>query len=411
MSTWRLDPDVAPGAVGMDAVRLDALAAKFEKAVEVGDLFHGAQVAVFRDGRRVFEMGGGLARVRTRMPVEPDTMFVIFSSTKGIAALVMLMLYERGKLHFDEPVAKYWPEFAATHPEKGAVSIRHVLSHRGGFPFEPASLTPKQWGDRDAIRRAMEEIPLRWTPGEANGYHPQNFGHMLNELCERVDGRDMGRFAREEIFCPLGIEDIHLGLPEDPALEERIAWCYNKIGSADPEATGLVGEGGAARAEMEGGEEVYEEPDPAHPERVPEERHPFNRAATWRAVLPASGGIATARALAAFYAPLALGGTLGDLRLVRQESLDHAATPTNRRNETDRTIGFKMRWGTGWHLGLYGPGSTLRTFGHAGAGGQVGFADPQRRLSFAFLCNGQRAPHYQLWRFKLQGLALDACRD
>ncbi len=411
MSTWRLDPDVPPGAVGMDAARLDALAAEFEKATEAGDLFHGAQVAVFRDGRRVLEMGGGLARVRTGQAVDPETMFVVFSSTKGVAALVMLMLHERGKLHFDEPVAKYWPEFAAQHAEKTSVSIRHVMSHRGGFPFEPAELTAKDWGDRDAIRRAMEAIPLRWTPGEHNGYHPQNFGHMVNELCERIDGRDMGRFAREEIFDPLGIRDFYLGLPEDPALEDRVAWCYNKIGTDEPRATGFAGEETVSRIPMQGEEEVYGEPDPAHPEQVPEERHPFNRPATWRAVLPASGGIATARALAAFYAPLALGGALGDVRLVRRESLDHAATATNRRDETDRTVGFKMRWGTGWHLGLYGPGTTLHTFGHAGAGGQVGFADPERGLSFAFLCNGERTSGFQLWRFKLAGFALEACRD
>jgi CubicO group peptidase (beta-lactamase class C family) len=394
----------------MDAAALDALAAEFEKAVESGELFHGAQLAVYRDGRRVLDMGGGLARVRTGEPVRPETLFVMFSSTKGVAALVMLMLHERGKLHLDEPVAKYWPEFAATHPEKRAVSIRHVLSHRGGFPFEPSWLTARHWGDRAAIRRAMEELPLRWVPGEHNGYHPQNFGHMTNELCERVDGRDLGRFAREEIFEPLGIADLYLGLPEDPALEARMAWCYNKLEARSPSATGLVREGEGSRLPLQGGEEVYE-PDPARPERIPEERHPFNRPATWRAVLPASGGIATARALAAFYAPLARGGAQGDVRLVRRESLEHAATPTNRRNETDRTIGFKMRWGTGWHLGLFGEGSTLHTFGHAGAGGQVGFADPPRALAFAFLCNGERTPEYQLWRFRLQGMALRACRD
>jgi len=416
MKVWRRDPDVDPGSVGVDPAALDAVAEEFRKATEAGELYHGAQLAVFREGRCVLETGGGLARVRTGVPVEPETTFVIYSSTKGVAALVMLMLHERGELHVDEPVVKYWPEFARLHPEKASVTIRHVLSHRGGFPIAPDWLTARHWGDRDALRRAMEELPLSWTPGEQNGYHPNNFGHMLNELCERVDGRDLGRFAREEIFEPLGIGDFWIGLPADPALEARVAWCYNRLQEdAPPESTGLTrstgltGDGTAAAVEQQAQEETYEV-DPARPGRDPEERHPFNRPATWRAVLPASGGIATARALAHYYAPLALGGELDGVRLVRKESLDHATTPTNRRGEVDRTIGFKIRWGTGWHMDLYGQGSSLRTFGHAGAGGQVGFADPDRGLSFAFVCNGQRQPRFMVWRYKLGGLALQSCR-
>ena len=410
MACYRLDPDLEAAAIGMDAAKLDALAGAFEEAVRAGELFHGAQMAVYRHGRRVLEMGGGLARVRTGVPVQPDTLFVVYSATKGIAALAMLMLYERGSLHYDEPVAKYWPEFAETLPAKAAVSIRHVLSHRGGFPLGPAWLTARHWGDRAAIRRAMQEIPLRWTPGECNGYHAMNFGHVVNELVERVDGRDLGRFAREEICAPLGIDDLYVGLPEDRSLEDRVAWSYNKMNeSLTGQQTGVAGEAAAAQREMAAQEEIYEI-DPAQPERVPEERHPFNRPATWRAVLPAAGGIATARALAAVYAPLACGGERDGVRLVSREDLDHATTPTNRRHEVDRVVGFPIRWGTGWHMDWYGEGSTLRTFGHMGAGGQVGFADPERGLAFAFLCNGQRKPELLLWRTRLQGLALQACR-
>jgi CubicO group peptidase (beta-lactamase class C family) len=387
------------------------VAAEFRQATEVGELYHGAQLALFRRGRCVLEMGGGLARVRTGAPVEPETAFVIFSATKGVAALVLLMLHERGELHVDEPVVKYWPEFARLHPQKASVTIRHVLSHRGGFPVAPDWLTARHWDDRDAIRRAMEEVPLRWTPGEKNAYHAMNFGHMLNELCQRVDGRDLGRFASDEIFQPLGIGDFWIGLPADPVLEARMAWCYNRIEVAPtPQSTGVTGDPLETLAEQQAQEEAYEI-DPERPGQIPEERHPFNRPATWRAVLPAGGGIATARALARFYAPLALGGELDGVRLVRKESLDHATTPTNRRGEVDRSIGFKIRWGTGWHLDLYGQGSSLRTFGHAGAGGQVGFADPDRGLSFAFVCNGQRQPRFLVWRYKLQSLALQACRN
>ena len=92
---------------------------------------------MYRRGVRVLEAGGGLARVRTRVPVTPESLFVIFSATKGLAGLAMLMLYERGAFHYDEPVVKYWPEFASAVPEKRSVTIRHVLSHRAGFPLGP----------------------------------------------------------------------------------------------------------------------------------------------------------------------------------------------------------------------------------------------------------------------------------
>ncbi len=417
MRSWRREPEVDPASVGVDAGVLDTLVARFDAALAAGELFHGAQMALYRHGRCVLEVGGGLARVRTGEPVTPDTRFVIYSATKGIAALVMLMLYERRKLHFDEPVVRYWPEFAGRVPEKAAVSIRHVLGHRGGFPVGPDWLTAEHWPDRAALRRAMEEIPLRWGPGERNGYHAMNFGHVLNELVERIDGRDLGRFAAEEIFAPLGIDDFHIGLPEDPSLEARVAWVYNKIGERPTsEATGVAGPSGsdpvrspaATSRQLEAGEEVYE-PDPSRPGATPEHRHPFNRPRVWRAVLPAAGGIATARALAGVYAPLALGGSHADARLVSQEGLRHCTTPTNRRGEVDAIIGLAIRWGTGWHMDWYGKGSSLRTFGHGGAGGQVGFADPDRGMAFAFLCNGQRSSKYLMWRFGLQSLAFEAC--
>jgi len=434
-SFWRRDPEVEPGRVGMDAGRLDALAEAFREAAEAGELFRGAQMAVYRDGRRVLEVGGGTARVRTGEPVTPETLFVTYSATKGLSALVMAMLHERGALHYDEPVAKYWPEFAASDPAKAAVTIRHVLSHRAGFPTGPDWLGAELWPDRAAVRRAMEEVPLAWRPGEHNGYHALNFGWVVNELVERVDGRDCGRFAREEVLEPLGIAgELFLGLPPDEGLEARVAWCYNRLGggASGAERTGVSGgaagddathgagddaasrsDGGRedlARRELEAQELVFE-PDPADPDAVPEHRHPFNRPEVWRAVMPAANGIATARALAHLYAPLARGGELDGLRLVWPETLAHATTPTNRRDEVDRTIGWPIRWGTGWHMDWHGAGSTLRTFGHGGAGGQVAFADPDRRLAFAFLTNAPRSPRYLGWRYRLQGMAFQACRD
>ena len=408
MEIWRQQPEVDPGTLGVDAGILDEIAEKFGEAVEAGELFHGASLAVYRGGKQLLDIGGGMGRVRTAEPVNPDTLFVMFSATKGLAALAMLMLYERGQFHYDEPVIKYWPSFADVIPEKRSITIRHVMSHRAGFPTGPAWLKPRHWADRDALRRAMEEVPLVSTPGEKNAYHPNNFGHVVNELMLRIDGRDCGRFLSEEVFSPLGLGDIYVGLPEDEKLEARIAWCYNEIGDAS--AARVMG----VRSDVDAAapEELSSGPRDVAAERyadTPEHDHPFNRPEVHRAVLPASGGISTARDLAKVYAALALGGELDGVRLLRKESLDHATTPTNRRDEVDATVGFPLRWGTGWHMGLHGRGSTLRTFGHAGAGGQVGFADPERGLAFAFLTNGELKSEFILWRMKLQSLVFRAC--
>jgi CubicO group peptidase (beta-lactamase class C family) len=409
---WRSEPEAAPETVGMDPEVLDALVADFAKALEAGELFHGAQLAVYRRGVRVLEAGGGLARVRTNVPVTSESLFVIFSSTKGLAGLAMLMLYERGAFHYDEPVTKYWPEFASKVPEKAAVTIRHVMSHRAGFPLGPKWLTAPHWGDREAIRRAMIEIPLRFTPGEKNAYHAMNYGHMLNELIERIDGRDCGVFLREEVFGPLGLRDIFVGLPDDPALEDRVAWCYHDIVLNQARSTGVAGpESANATTEVEAPELAQKKEVPPEYRDTPELAHDFNRPETHRAVLPAGGGIATARDLACVYAVLAQGGSGRGALLVTPDGLAQVTACTTRPGDIDGTIGFPMRWGLGFHMGTHGRGSTLRTFGHGGAGGQIGFADPDRELAFAFTTNGELSPDFVMWRYRLQGMAFEACVD
>jgi len=408
---WRSEPEASPESVGMDPAVLDTLVAEFETALDRGELFHGAQLAVYRRGVRVLDAGGGLARVRTRVPVAPDTLFVIFSSTKGLAGLAMLMLYERGAFHYDEPVVKYWPEFASAVPEKRQITIRHVMSHRAGFPLGPKWLNVDHWGDREAIRRAMIEIPLRFTPGEKNAYHAMNYGHMVNELVSRIDGRDCGQFLREEVFAPLGLRDLYVGLPDDAALEARVAWCYHEIVLSAARATGVVGPaaGAGADAVLDAPELTEKRAIPPQYRDTPELAHDFNRPETHRAVLPAGGGIAAARDLAAVYAVLAQGGSGRGVSLVSADGLAQVTSPTTRPGDIDGAIGFPMRWGLGFHMGTHGRGSTIRTFGHGGAGGQIGFADPDRELAFAFLTNGELSPDFVVWRYRLQGLAFKAC--
>jgi CubicO group peptidase (beta-lactamase class C family) len=409
MAVWRQEPEVDPAEVGVNGAVLDHMAERFSEATERGELFSGAQMAVYRNGRLVLDVGGGVARGRTGVPVNPDTMFVIFSSTKGMAALAMWLLHERGAFDFDDPVVKYWPSFASQIPEKSQVTIRHIMGHRGGFPNGPEWFTARWWGNREALVRAMEEVPLVWRPGEANGYHALNFGWMLNEICMRTDaqGRDIGRLLRDEAFGPLGIADAYVGLPDDPALEDRVAWVEEPeqpLGVAA--ATGV----GTSPAPLPA-DQAFRSPmmDDRH-RATPELSIPWNRPSVHRAVVPAGGGISTARALAKMYAALALGGELDGVRIVRRESLEQAIVPTNAPGEIDRTIGQPMRWGTGWHVGSAAEGATMRTFGHGGRGGQMGWADLDRGLAFGFTTTGQlKAEEYQNWLLGLQSLAFAAC--
>lgn len=409
MTFYQRDPEATPQAVGMDNATIEKLTDLFRTAVEGQQLFWGAQLALYRRGKRVLDIGGGWARASDQKPVTPETMFVLYSSTKGLAALAMHMLHDRGLFDYDDPVSRCWPEFARNGKERA--TIAHVLGHRVGVTTGPAWLTYKVWGDRQQCARAMEELTPRWTPGEANGYHPLNYGFMINELMQRFDGRDCGQFLRDEVFTPLGLTSVFVGLPESE--ESRVACVYES--PADNESLTQMAklmnftpdeEYFAFQRSINFVEKVDKSSLP-----FPEWENIFNRPEVHRVVLPAGGGIANARDMAKLYAMIAQGATWEGRRYLQPATLQRSITPTNTPGDIDRSLRIPIVYGLGWMLGHIAPGATLRTFGHPGKGGQICLADLDRELAISFLNTGQK-DYAGFFKFStdLVSLALEACR-
>ncbi|GAA0654764.1 serine hydrolase domain-containing protein [Streptomyces malaysiensis subsp. malaysiensis] len=397
-------------ADGFGPVR-DAFAANFTRHGE-----RGAAVVLYREGEKVVDLWGGTktpdgaddfdggegsyggegpdggegsdGREESQGGHEPwtqDTAQVVRSVTKGVAAAVPLLLHQRGQLDLDGRVSTYWPEFKAAGKER--VLVRHLLAHRTGVPVLDTPLTPDQ--AIDGISGALAVAAQRpvWEPGTAHGYHAQTYSWLLGELVRRVTGRTIGRWIAEEIARPLGL-DLWLGLPEEQ--RGRVG----RIAAVEPPAA--PASAGPRLRPKRSVAEAYQDPESltrrafAAITPVPDENDPAYLAAE----LPASGGVATAEALARFYA--ALIGPLPSARTVRSGGrLFAPATLTMARTEEsagpDQVLVVGTRFGLGYMLHgpacpLLGPGS----FGHPGRGGSLAFADPEARIGFAYVTNGMR---------------------
>ena len=346
-----------PTVVSADAAQMDP-----EGIRRVEALFHqqisggkhpGAALAVYRRGKLALDLHGGMADADAGKPVSGDTMFVLFSSTKPLTASCVHILWERGKLDWDDPIARHWPEFARNGKEN--VTVRHVLTHQGGFPDTPPELTWDTWQDWDAVVRGMENIKPDYPAGKVLAYHPRNFGWVLGELVRRVDGRPIDQFLREEVTAPLGMADTYLGLP--PSLEERVS-------------------------------RLYAMEDCDQPSQVIN----YNRPEVHQSVQPAGGGIATARDLARFYAMMEGRGELDGARVLSPETV--AEVTKTQVEGTDSNNGRASRRSLGLSLGdprmAPAAANDTRTYGHGGAGTSVGWTDPDLGVSVACITNGFR---------------------
>ena len=340
---------IAPDAVAMDSQMLEQVKQLFQKQIDDG-LHPGAGLAVYRYGNLVLDIHGGT--MSDGKPVTDKTMFVLMSSTKPLTASCMYMLEERGKIAWDDLVSKHWPEFAQNGKE--TVTIRHILTHRGGFPQTPESLPWTDWADWSKVTHAMEQAPTIYTPGETLAYHPINYGWVLAEIVRRVDGRTFDRFIAEELAAPLGIENTYVGLPA--GLESRVSPMH--LMEDDADTSGYSGT--------------------------------FSRPEVWRCIVPGANGVATASDLARFYAMMERKGSLDGKTVVQSATVEGAVELQV--EGTDQSLGLFAQRSLGLALADErmgkSTGNPLNTFGHGGAGTSIGWADFDSGLAVGYITNG-----------------------
>jgi CubicO group peptidase (beta-lactamase class C family) len=331
----------------------------------------GAAVCVYRHGRPVVDIWGGLADRQQDRPWSEDTATLVFSSTKGITAICANLLAERGLLDLDAPIASYWPEFAAEG--KAGVTVRWALSHRAGVPAVDAHLTLEQVLGWDAVVAAIAGQRPEWEPGTAHGYHARTFGWIAGEVVRRITEQTFGGFLANEVVAPLSL-DFWVGLPE--AEEARVATIYPPVPPADPKVRqaieAFMGPGTLLGRVLSGPSGLFGYNDM------------WNRRELHAAEMPSSNGIGTARALARAYA--AVIGEVDGVRVLAPATV--AAASQVQADGPDRVLGVATRFGTGFALPpMLGVGLSRTAFGHPGAGGSLGFADPDAGVSFGYVMN------------------------
>jgi CubicO group peptidase (beta-lactamase class C family) len=337
----------------------DAFAGLFAEGAELG-----ARFTVLIDGEVAVDLWGGFAdRARAR-PVAADTLFPVFSTGKAVMALMIARLVEAGKLAYDQPISQIWPEFGQAG--KGAITVAQALSHQAGLPGFSTPQDPALWFDREAVLTVLAAQAPMWPPGTASGYHPITIGYLMGEVFRRVDGRSLGTALAQDFREGHGI-DCWIGLPESEhgrTVDLQKPPGAPDLGPLDPIKRAAFLDRGSA---------------------------PGGRGtADWRKLeIPSANAHATAPALARLMGVLANGGQLDRTTVLSPAVLAQAVR--ERSFGPDKVLPFTLSWAAGFlrnrGISIYGPGALA--VGHSGWGGSCAFADPETRVSAAYVMNKQ----------------------
>lgn len=348
----------------------EAFADNFAKRREIG-----AACCIYHKGEKVVDLWGGVRNVATGEPWEEDTMALVYSATKGLAAMTLAVAHSRGWLDYDEFVCKYWKEFAQNGKEK--ITVRQLLAHQAGLYAFDEPVDKETIADLDKLAEVLARQKPAWEPGTRQGYHAVTLGYYESELLRRIDPqhRSLGRFFQDEIAAPLGL-DFYIRLSEsipDSCLATLIDPSFTDMIFGFPIRMGLdiLSPHSKIRRALAGSEFA----------------HDAKRIYSRNFEIPSGGGVGTARAIAHAYSIFVTGGKELGLREETLHELNAAAVPPIHgfhdevmKGEVEFSLGF-MKSCAGFQFGS--PGS----YGHPGAGGSLGFADPKLQIGYAYVPN------------------------
>lgn len=332
----------------------------------------GAAVSIWQDGRSVLERHSGFRDAGREQPWTSETLVLFWSATKGLSSACLLHVLQENSIELGQRVAEFWPEFAQSGKDR--ITLAQLLSHQAGLAAidKPADIT-----DYPGVIRALEQQTPLWPPGTAHGYHARTFGFLVDELVRRIDGRALGIYWRDEFAKPLKL-DIWIGLPESENKRSATVYAAKAAGqSTDPFYRVLTTPGTLQSR-------VFASPHGL--QAVSAMNHPENRARS----LGSLGGIGSGAALAKFYAMLANEGELDGTRFFLPSTI--AQMTTTLAAGPDLVLLLSTAFSAGFMKDppmaeprIFGPSPLA--FGHPGAGGSHAFADPENRISFAYVMN------------------------
>ena len=359
-------PDIHGVCPARFAAVKDAFAANFTEAPE-GLNEQAARFSVCVEGEVVVDLWAGWADAARTVPYGETTLTPVFSTGKAVMALLIATAVERGLLAYDEAVATAWPAFGQAGKER--ITVAQLMSHQAGLPGFTETVDPTLWFDRQAVLDRLAAQAPMWPPGTASGYHPITIGFLAGELFRLADGRSMGTALREDFAAPFGL-DLWIGLPE--AEHGRVASLRKPASAPDLGTIDAI----KSSAFLDRGSA------------------PGGRGSTeWRTMeMPSANLHGTARDLARLMGVLANGGNLDGQTVLSPGVL--AEMLRERIHGRDKVVPFDVSWAAGLMrnegLHIFGPNPTA--VGHCGWGGSCAFADPDARVSVAYVMTRQ-SPH------------------